>query len=253
MRLFRMLTALGLGLAFSACASISPDSGQTARPSTTPDYIVVNPPPRGAPIRPESELIGAAEAISAGPPRLIWVPEWKVYLREGYDAVSYDDFYYLYAHGGWHVGETDRGPWRAVGKRRTAAGIQAALPTPDEDRIVGLATRHVGSPYVWGGASPRGFDCSGFVMYVYAALGVSLPHNAAQQYRLGMPVRRKDLRPGDLVFFDRLRHNGIYIGDGQFVHASQRGSGVKISRLDDEWFRERWTGARRVLKTAPDD
>ncbi|MGH7313553.1 MAG: C40 family peptidase, partial [Candidatus Rokuibacteriota bacterium] len=183
-------------------------------------------------------------------PRLVWVPEWRLYLREGHDAVAHDDLYYLYAHGGWYVGETDRGPWRAVAPTRRAvrpATPRSSSSTPTEHRVVQLATRHVGRPYTWGGSSPSGFDCSGFVMFVYGKVGVSLPHNAARQYAYGTPVRRDELQPGDLVFFDRLRHNGIYIGDGQFVHASQQGSGVKISRLDGYWFRERWIGARRLL------
>src|SRR5262249_28496527 len=92
--------------------------------------------------------------------------------------------------------------------------------------VVALARRYVGAPYRWGGRSRAGFDCSGLVRYVYAQVGVSLPHNAAKQYRLGTPVPRESLEPGDLVFFDRLRHNGIYVGDGLFVHARQTGRGV---------------------------
>jgi len=122
-------------------------------------------------------------------------------------------------------------------------------PTVDSSKgqtIVALAKRHVGAPYRWGGSSPSGFDCSGLVRYVYAQVGVSLPHNAAQQFRLGTPVTRDSLEPGDLVFFDRLRHNGIYVGDGRFIHARQTGRGVNIARLDDGWYASHWAGARRL-------
>ena len=108
-----------------------------------------------------------------------------------------------------------------------------------------LATRYLGAPYVWAGASPSGFDCSGLVMYAFGQVGVAVPHNAAQQFRLGVPVARDRLVPGDVVFFNELRHNGIYLGDGRFVHATKPG-GVKIARLDDGWFRTRWVGARRL-------
>ncbi len=121
-----------------------------------------------------------------------------------------------------------------VGAPTTERGVIAAR----------MAQSYLGVPYVWAGASPAGFDCSGLVSYVYGRLGVSIPHNAAQQYRYGTPVDRDDLVPGDVVFFDRLRHNGIYVGDGRFVHATS--GGVKLARLDDGWFRQRWVGARRL-------
>jgi cell wall-associated NlpC family hydrolase len=108
-----------------------------------------------------------------------------------------------------------------------------------------LATRYLGAPYVWAGSSPSGFDCSGLVMYAFGKVGVAIPHNAAQQFRLGTPVDRDRLMPGDVVFFNQLRHNGIYLGDGRFVHATRPG-GVKMARLDGDWFRTRWVGARRL-------
>jgi cell wall-associated NlpC family hydrolase len=108
-----------------------------------------------------------------------------------------------------------------------------------------IALRYLGIPYLWGGASPAtGFDCSGLVMYVYAQLGISLPHYAAAQYQLGTPVDRSQLLPGDLVFFDALDHVGIYIGNGQFVHAPQTGDVVKITALAD--FGNGYVGARRL-------
>jgi cell wall-associated NlpC family hydrolase len=113
-------------------------------------------------------------------------------------------------------------------------------------RVVEVALQHRGAPYRWGGEGPAEFDCSGFVRYVYAQVGVVLPHNAAAQYKLGTPVSRESLAPGDLVFFDRLRHNGIYIGDGRFIHARQTGKYVAVASLDDDWYRTHWVGARRL-------
>ena len=122
-------------------------------------------------------------------------------------------------------------------------------PTPTDAargrHVVDVAMKHRGAPYRWGGAEPSGFDCSGFVRYVYAQVGVWLPHNAARQYEYGTPVPRDRLEPGDLVFFDGLRHNGIYIGRGRFIHSRQSGKRVGVGTLDDDWYRSRWVGARR--------
>src|SRR3954463_11672555 len=106
--------------------------------------------------------------------------------------------------------------------------------------------RYLGVPYAWSGASPAGFDCSGLVSYVYAQLGVALPHQSEVQYGYGVPVARSQLQPGDLVFFDGLSHVGIYIGGGPFVHAAQTGDVVKIKSLDDSWYASHYVGARRV-------
>jgi cell wall-associated NlpC family hydrolase len=112
---------------------------------------------------------------------------------------------------------------------------------------VGIAMQYLGIPYKWGGASPStGFDCSGFTMYVFAQLGVSLPHHAATQYGMGTPVSKSDLQPGDLVFFNGLGHMGMYIGGGQFIHAPRTGDVVKISSLSDSWYARTWVGARRL-------
>ena len=124
--------------------------------------------------------------------------------------------------------------------------VPVDLPPARFGGAVGIAMQYLGTPYVWGGASPSGFDCSGFLMYVYAQLGVALPHNAAMQYGYGTPVPRSALEPGDLVFFDGLGHNGMYIGGGQFIHSPHTGDVVKISSLYDSWYASTWVGARRL-------
>ena len=130
----------------------------------------------------------------------------------------------------------------------TSVEAPTALPAPAPSRyggVVGIAMQFLGTPYVYGGSSPSGFDCSGFVMYVYAQIGVSLPHNAAAQYGYGTPVDRSQLQPGDLVFFNGLGHNGIYIGGGSFIHSPHTGDVVKISSISG-WYSSTWVGARRL-------
>jgi peptidoglycan DL-endopeptidase CwlO len=126
------------------------------------------------------------------------------------------------------------------------AGPTAAPPAAQYGGVVGIAMQYLGVPYRWGGADPSGFDCSGFSMYVYAKVGVSLPHHAASQYGMGSPVSKDQLEPGDLVFFNGLGHMGIYIGGGQFVHAPHSGDVVKVSNLSDSWYASTWVGARRI-------
>jgi len=124
-------------------------------------------------------------------------------------------------------------------------GGGAPPPPPHGGGVVGFAEQFQGVPYVWGGASPSGFDCSGFTMYVWAHFGVSLPHNAAAQYGYGSPVSRGSLAPGDLVFFDGLGHVGLYIGGNAFIHAPHTGDVVKISSLTG-WYADTYVGARRL-------
>jgi peptidoglycan DL-endopeptidase CwlO len=124
-----------------------------------------------------------------------------------------------------------------------------SIPVPPSSTLggqaVAIAEQYLGVPYVWGGASPSGFDCSGLVMYVYGRLGVSLPHNAAAQYSMGTSVPRDALEPGDLVFFDGLGHVGIYVGGGSFIHAPHTGTVVQISSLSG-WYSSEYVGAKRI-------
>lgn len=108
-----------------------------------------------------------------------------------------------------------------------------------------IAARYLGVPYVWGGESPTGFDCSGLVSYVYAQLGISLPHYTVSQWDVTEPIPASDIEPGDLLFFDGLSHVGIYIGGDQFIHAPHTGTVVQISSLSGYWAAN-LDGARRV-------
>ncbi len=129
-----------------------------------------------------------------------------------------------------------------------ASTPEATVAPPSQyGGAVGIAMQYLGTPYVWGGASPGGFDCSGLVVYVYQQLGVSLPHYTGALWNVGTPVSQDQLQPGDLVFFNGLGHMGIYIGGGQFIHAPHTGDVVKISNLSDSWYAASYEGARRIL------
>jgi cell wall-associated NlpC family hydrolase len=121
-------------------------------------------------------------------------------------------------------------------------------------QAVALAEHYLGVPYVWGGASPGGFDCSGLVMYVYGMLGVRLPHYSGYQWYAGKRVPIDQLQPGDIVFFhpssNGPQHEGMYIGQGQFIHAPHTGDVVKISSLYDTQYSLGYVGAVRPYATA---
>jgi cell wall-associated NlpC family hydrolase len=129
----------------------------------------------------------------------------------------------------------------------------AADRDPRRSDVVTVAMSQVGIPYLWGGGSPViGFDCSGFVAYVFReALHLDLPRVSYDQARTSQPIDDGDLRAADLVFFNTLRrefsHVGIYVGRQRFVHAPATGAFVRIERLGGEYWRARYNGARRVL------
>jgi len=115
------------------------------------------------------------------------------------------------------------------------------------EQAVQIAMGELGVPYVWGGASPSGFDCSGLTMWVYAQLGIHLDHYTVSQFNAGPHVAESDLAPGDLVFFEPgIGHVGIYIGNGEFIHAPHTGTVVQISSLSDSWYEAEYQGATRV-------
>ena len=130
--------------------------------------------------------------------------------------------------------------------RKTAA--HHAIHIPLGDKVVKYARHLLGVRYVYGGSSPAsGFDCSGLVRYVYGHFGVRLAHSSFTQFTSGFRVRRGALEPGDLVFFDRLGHVGIYIGKGRFIHAPHSGTRVRVDPLGG-WYSGRFDGARRLIR-----
>ena len=118
--------------------------------------------------------------------------------------------------------------------------------SPFGSQVVSIAMSYIGTPYVWGGASPGGFDCSGLVMYSFAQLGVQLPHSSYAQFNYGIPVSYDQLQPGDLVFFDSLGHVGLYIGGGEYVDAPYTGAYVRVDSLTSGWALANYSGARRI-------
>jgi len=118
-----------------------------------------------------------------------------------------------------------------------------APTTAPRSEVIQIAMKYLGRPYRWGAAGPNAFDCSGFTMFVYAKVGVSLPHSSAAQFGVGQPVPRSALQPGDLVFRGNpgIHHVGIYVGGGQMINAPRTGDVVKISPA----FTSHYAGARR--------
>ena len=121
------------------------------------------------------------------------------------------------------------------------------------DKIVATAKQYLGTPYVYGGSSPRGFDCSGFMYYLYGQYGYSLWRGAGGQWNHnGTKVDKSDLQPGDLVFFsdsvDPIGHVGMYIGNNQFIHASSGKGCVVITSLSSSYYANHYTGAKRIIQ-----
>ncbi len=143
-----------------------------------------------------------------------------------------------------------------------AAGCSWQTPVPEPgpetefaaaadtgQRAAQFALWQQGVPYVWGGESPNGFDCSGLVFYAYKLAGKEVPRTTAALHRSAKPIGRRALKPGDLVFFDidgKVSHVGIYVDRGRFVHAPRAGKHVSLESLDSEFYRNAYRGGGRL-------
>lgn len=172
-------------------------------------------------------------------------------LRKGVEAQV------IGRHGQWLKVTFPGGATGFVHGSLTSAkeSIAASAPTgADRSELITTARRYLGVRYVYGGETSRGFDCSGFVYYLYRTVeGITLPRTSTAQASAGVPVKKEDLQPGDLVFFRtgrsvRINHSGIYIGDGNFIHASSGGGQVRIDSLTTGYYAARFVTARRVDK-----
>ena len=150
-------------------------------------------------------------------------------------------------------------PANAVAKAKPSApsapsapiAVVSPPPGAPTDGLAGAALKLLGSPYVWGGSAPSGFDCSGLVWYAARQAGKSISRGMLGEYNAGAHPGRDELKVGDLVFFQNtytpgLSHNGIYIGGGRFVHAADEAAGVTISSLDTAYWSSHWFGATRL-------
>jgi len=211
-----------------------------------------------------TEQNGETVAVKVG-----WVARPEVNLRAG-PGTDYDELGELVLstqviitgqQGDWYKVLLDNGKtgWvaeRLIDTREERIARQEGAPAGSSgagkgSQIVRTALRYMGCPYVMGGTSPSGFDCSGFVQYVMAQNGIRVTRTSRTLFHDGTPVSRGQLRPGDVVFFQNtyrrgLSHVGIYVNDNKFIHAADRRRDVTISRLDQGHYASHYAGARRM-------
>ena len=136
-------------------------------------------------------------------------------------------------------------------KEKQAKNVEEEVSVSvDADKLIVIAKSKLGSPYSYGSLGPNAFDCSGYTSYVFRQMGISLPRTASSQAYAGVKVAKANLQKGDLVFFNTyggISHVGIYIENGNFIHASSYGSGVVVSNINDSYYAPRYVTAARYL------
>jgi cell wall-associated NlpC family hydrolase len=183
----------------------------------------------------------------------------KRLLSLGYELGSADGDYGSATESAVRAYQKEKGltPDGVVGPSTYQALLGRDMPTVSRDssvaaarRIIQSSMQYLGVPYVFGGTTANGFDCSGFTRHVYRAVGVNLPRTADDQFEVGRPVAYSRLQPGDMVFFTTYAsgasHSGIYIGDGKFISATSS-RGIAIDSMNSSYWGQRYIGARRVL------
>jgi peptidoglycan DL-endopeptidase LytE len=172
---------------------------------------------------------------------------WSISQRYGIPLSSLEAWNNLRASSVLHVGQKIiiKGGSFTLGSRRSSP-VSGVVGFKGYE-VAQYAEQFIGVPYVWGGTTPSGFDCSGLVQYVYAHFGTTLPRTSYEQFNIGTSVPTSDLMPGDIVFFDTFgsgaSHDGIFIGNGQFISATS--SKVEIDSLSNPYWSAHYLGARR--------
>ncbi|EKU70444.1 C40 family peptidase [Selenomonas sp. F0473] len=143
-------------------------------------------------------------------------------------------------------------PPAKANKMPLAPNGRTILPASKVSDVIKTAKAYMGTPYVFGGATPKGFDCSGYLQYVFQKQGIAIPRTADEQYKLGLRTKSaKELVPGDLVFFETYEkgasHCGIYLGKDEFIHASTS-KGVRIDKLSNSYWQPRFLGGKHIVK-----
>lgn len=176
---------------------------------------------------------------------------WAISRRYHVSLSSLEGWNGLSSNSILHVGEklTIKGGSAPHLSGRSGSPASASLVADmNAFELVQFAEQFTGTPYRWGGTTPSGFDCSGFVQYVFAHMGRTLPRTSYGQYGAGYGISKSDLKPGDIVFFDTYgsgaSHDGIYVGNGQFINAAS--SRVEIDNLNSDYWATHYIGARRV-------
>ena len=139
----------------------------------------------------------------------------------------------------------------SLSKGPLAPNGQTILPQSKVSPLISTAKSYIGVPYQFGGTTPKAFDCSGYLQYIFAKQGISIPRTADEQYKLGLRTKTsKELVPGDLVFFETYEkgasHCGLYLGGGEFIHTSSS-KGVRIDKLTDEYWSPRYLGGKHIV------
>ncbi|MFD1673208.1 NlpC/P60 family protein [Alicyclobacillus fodiniaquatilis] len=175
---------------------------------------------------------------------------WAISQQYGVSVTQLEAWNNLNANSILHVGQKitiKGGSSSSTLSSRSSSPLDSIAAMAQGQVIVQYAEQFRGTPYVWAGTSPSGFDCSGFVQYVFAHFGISLPRTSYDQYTVGSAVSESNLAPGDVVFFDTdgsgASHDGIYVGNGQFINAAS--TQVEIDSLSGYWANH-YVGARSV-------